>query len=166
MSNRDNYKNSKQPRNQSNRNSEFMPNPELLEAYDYVVEGSASRIIAMFEAEQKHRHEWEISALKTHTASTVIGQVLGFFIAVSIFSSAAIVGIHGNSTTAALIWVFGLAIIVMAGLVWVYAKSMGQRPLFARPTMRSHFRAEKDLDSEGKGVYVDRRGKSEKPQEQ
>jgi hypothetical protein len=41
----------------------------------------------------------------------------------------------GNSATAALIWVFGLAIVVMSGLVWVYAKNMGQRPLFARVSM-------------------------------
>ncbi len=144
------------------RRSEFMPSPELLEGYDYVVEGSAARILVMFESEQKHRHTWENDALKTHTFSTILGQVLGFFIAASVFVSAAIIGIHGNSTTAAFIWVFGLAIVVMAGLVWVYAKSMGQRPLFGRPSMRTHFRPEKDLDSEGKGVYVDRRGR---PQE-
>jgi VIT1/CCC1 family predicted Fe2+/Mn2+ transporter len=134
-----------------------MPSPELLEGYDYVVEGSAARILAMFESEQKHRHEWENRALKTHASSTLLGQVLGFFIAVTVFVSAAVIGIHGNSTTAALIWVFGLAIVVMAGVVWVYAKSMGQRPLFARPAMRTHFRPEKDLDTEGKGVYAERR---------
>jgi uncharacterized membrane protein len=139
------------------RTSEFLPSPELLEGYDYVVEGSAARILQMFEAEQKHRHAWEVNALKTHSFSTILGQVLGFFIAASVFVSAAIIGIHGNSTTAALIWVFGLALIVMAGLVWVYAKTMGQRPLFGRPTMRTHFRGEKDVDSEGKGVNAERR---------
>jgi len=131
-------------RNRPRQASEFMPSPELLEGYNYVVEGSAARILSMFEAEQKHRHTWENNALKTHTFSTILGQILGFFIAVSLFVSAAVIGIHGNSTTAALIWVFGLAIVVMAGLVWVYAKSMGQRPLFARPAMRTHFRPEKD----------------------
>ena len=145
--------------NNARRVSEFLPSAEQLEAYNYVVEGSAGRILTMFEAEQKHRHQWEANALKTHSFSTLLGQVLGFFIAVTIFVSAAVIGIQGNSTTGALIWVFGLAIIVMAGMVWVYAKSMGQRPLFARPTMRAHFRPEKDLDAEGKGVYVDRRGR-------
>lgn len=139
--------------------SEFMPSPELLEGYNYVVEGSAARIFAMFESEQKHRHEWESRALKTHATSTFLGQILGFLIAVTIFTSAAVIGVHGNSTTAALIWVFGLAIVVMSGIIWVYAKSMGQRSLFARPAMRTHFRPEKDLDTEGKGVYVDRRGR-------
>jgi uncharacterized membrane protein len=146
--------------NNKPRASEFMPSPELLEGYDYVVQGSAERILSMFENEQKHRHAWESDALKTHKFSTILGQVLGFLIAISLFVSAAIIGVFGNSTIAAFIWVFGLAIVVMAGLVWVYAKSMGQRPLFARPAMRSHFRPEKDLDAEGKGVYVDRRGRT------
>jgi uncharacterized membrane protein len=155
---RENYGHKKNGNN-ARRVSGFLPSAEQLEAYNYVVEGSAGRILTMFESEQKHRHQWESNALKTHSFSTLLGQILGFFIAVTIFVSAAIIGMHGNSTTGALIWVFGLAIIVMAGMVWVYAKSMGQRPLFARPAMRSHFRPEKDLDPEGKGVYVDRRGK-------
>lgn len=152
---------SKKGSNNARKVSEFLPSAEQLEAYNYVVEGSAGRILTMFEAEQKHRHQWEVNALKTHSFSSLLGQVLGFFIAITIFISAALIGMHGNSTTGALIWVFGLAIIVMAGMVWVYAKSMGQRPLFARPAMRAHFRPEKDLDAEGKGVYVDRRGRRE-----
>lgn len=124
--------------------SDALPNPEMLEAYDYIVEGSARMIIDMFAREQQHRHEWETRALKTHSFSTVLGQVLGFFIALSIFISATVIGIYGDKTTAALVWVFGMAIVVMAGLVWMYAKSMGQRPLFAKPAMRQHFRAEKE----------------------
>jgi uncharacterized membrane protein len=161
MNNRDNDRDQDQ-RNRGaspRRTSEFLPSPDLLEGYNYVVEGSAARIIAMFEAEQKHRHAWEDSALKTHTFSTILGQILGFVIAMGIFLSAGAIGLHGNSMTAAFIWVFGLAIVVMSGLVWLYAKSMGQRPLFARPAMRAHFRPEKDMDSEGKGVYVERRGR-------
>jgi uncharacterized membrane protein len=120
-----------------------LPHPEILEGYDYVVEGSAKRIIAMFEKEQKHRHEWEDRALRVHGISTILGQILGFLIAMAIFGSAIVIGMFGDSNVAAFIWVFGLAIVVMAGLVWSYAKSMGQRPLFARPTMRQNFRPEK-----------------------
>ncbi len=125
MSNHNNDKN-----RGGSRTSEFLPNPALLESYNLVVDGSAARIITMFETEQKHRHEWENNALKTHTASTVIGQVLGFFIAMAMFVSAAVIGMNGNSTTAALIWVFGLAIIMMGGMVWVYAKKHGATPTF------------------------------------
>jgi uncharacterized membrane protein len=127
-----------------NRTVEILPHPEVLESYNYVVEGSAKMILTMFEIEQKHRHEWESQALRIHSYSTVIGQILGFFIAIAVFVSATFIGIYGNTIIASAIWVFGMSIIVMAGLVWAYAKSMGQRPLFARPTMRTHFRPQKE----------------------
>lgn len=127
-----------------NRTVEILPHPEVLESYNYVVEGSAKTIITMFELEQKHRHEWENQALRIHGNSALVGQILGFFIAVAIFVSATIIGMYGNSTIAAFIWIFGMALVTMAGLVWAYAKSMGQRPLFARPTMRTHFRPQKE----------------------
>ena len=125
---------------------EILPSPETLESYDYIVEGSAKMILDMFSREQAHRHEWENQALKTHSFSSILGQVLGFFVAIAIFMSAAVIGIHGNGTAAAMIWVFGMAIVVMAALVWAYARSMGQRPLFGRPAMRTHFRAEKEQE--------------------
>ena len=135
----------RQPRkSQHNRRApEGIPSPETLEAYDTVIPGSASRIVDMFEREQAHRHRWEERALRVHQLSTLLGQVLGFLIAIAIFVSATFIGIQGNATAAAFIWVFGLAIVTMAAVVWWYAKSLGQRPLFARPAMRTNFRAEK-----------------------
>lgn len=127
-----------------NRTVEILPHPDVLESYNYVVEGSAKMILNMFEIEQKHRHEWERQALRIHSYSTIIGQILGFLIAISVFVSASVIGVYGNTTIAAFIWIFGLSIVVMAGLVWSYAKSMGQRPIFARPTMRTHFRPVKE----------------------
>jgi uncharacterized membrane protein len=115
----------------------------MLRAYDSVLAGSAGRIIEMFEREQQHRHQWELRALKIHQFSTVLGQLLGFLIAVAIFVSATIIGVQGNQTIAAFIWVFGMAIVTMAALVWWYAKSLGQRPLFGRPQLRQSFRPEK-----------------------
>lgn len=136
-------------RNQKQRRTpEGLPSPEILEAYDTVLAGSATRIIDMFEREQQHRHQWEHRALKVHQISTLLGQLLGFLIAISIFISAAVIGVHGDATAAAFIWVFGLAIVTMAAVVWWYAKSLGQRPLFARPAMRTNFRPEKNTPAE------------------
>jgi len=132
-----------------NRTVEILPHPEVLESYNYVVEGSAKTIITMFEIEQRHRHDWEMQALTVHRYSTILGQVLGFLIAIAVFVSAGVIGIYGNSTFAGSLWVFGVAIVTMAGLVWAYAKSMGQRPLFARPTMRTHFRPQKEARADG-----------------
>lgn len=132
--------------NKPRRAPEGLPSPEMLEAYDAVLQGSAGRIIEMFEREQTHRHQWEYRALRVHQFSTLLGQVLGFLIAVAIFASATIIGMYGNPTTGAFIWVFGMAIVTMAAVVWWYAKSLGQRPLFARPAMRASFRPEKPAD--------------------
>lgn len=132
---------------QPRKNIEVLPPPEMLEAYDYIVEGSAKTIIEMFEREQKHRHAWESRALRVHVISTVLGQILGFLIALSIFVSACVIGIFGDMTIAATIWIFGLGIVMMTGLIWAYAKTLGQRPLFGRPAMRQHFRPEKEPPS-------------------
>lgn len=134
-----------------NRVVEFLPHPDVLESYNYVVEGSAKMILTMFEHEQRHRHEWERVSLRIYSFSTILGQLLGFFIAVSVFASATMIGMYGNTTIASFIWVFGMAIVVMAGLVWAYAKSMGQRPLFARPSMRTHYRPEKQREQVKQG---------------
>jgi uncharacterized membrane protein len=127
----------------SRRNPEGLPSPEILEAYDTVMKGSAERIVGMFEREQIHRHAWENRALRVHQISTILGQLLGFLIAIAIFVSASVIGMHGNASIAAFIWVFGMAIVTMAAIVWWYAKSLGQKPLFARPAMRQTFRPEK-----------------------
>lgn len=126
------------------RKMDILPDPELLEAYDAIVEGSAKAIIDMFTEEQKHRHFWENRSLKVHMISTVLGQVLGFLVATAIFVSATVIGMFGDATIGAFIWVFGMALVVMAALVWWYAKSLGQRPLFARPALRNSFRPEKE----------------------
>ena len=139
-------------KNQARRSPEGLPSPEILEAYDAVLAGSATRIIEMFEREQTHRHQWEHRALRIHQISTVLGQFLGFLIAVAIFVSATVIGIQGNPSVAAFIWVFGMAIVTMASIVWWYAKSLGQRPLFARPSLRSSFRPEKQSDANGAEV--------------
>jgi len=139
-----------QPQRKQRQGGDILPDPEVLEAYNYVVEGSAKDIIDMFKTEQAHRHQWEHRALRVHTFSTVLGQILGFLIAAAIFGSATIIGIHGDATIGAFIWVFGMALVTMAALVWWYAKSLGQRPLFARPAMRASFRPEKDKAREGR----------------
>jgi len=144
----------KRPNNNPNRKQgnyqpkpvEMLPDPTILESYDYVVEGAAQQILRMFEQEQNHRHAWEMQALKAYSTSSVLGQVLGFIIAISVFGSAAVIGLYGDSAIASFVWVFGMSIIMMSGLVWTYAKSMGQRPLFGRPTFRRHFRAEPQED--------------------
>lgn len=133
---------------QGRRTPEGLPAPETLEAYNAVMPGSAARIIEMFEREQAHRHQWEHRALKVHQISSLLGQLLGFGVAITIFVSAAVIGVIGNPGVAAFVWVFGVAIVTMSAVVWWYAKSLGQRPLFARPAMRTNFRPDKSAAAE------------------
>lgn len=120
-----------------NRTVEILPHPEVLESYNYVVGGSAEKILEMFELEQKHRHSWEILSLRLHSFSTILGQVLGFLIAGSAFASATMIGIYGSATIAAFIWVFTMAVIVVAGLIWAYARTKGQSTLIEKPRMNA-----------------------------
>ncbi len=136
--------NNKRKPNAPRKNIEILPDPEMLEAYDYVVEGSAQQILDMFAKEQQQRHQWENRSLKVHLFSTILGQILGFIIAIAIFASATIIGLYGDAAIGAFIWVFGMAIVTMSALVWWYAKSLGQRPLFARPSLRASYRPEKE----------------------
>lgn len=57
-----------------------LPPPSYLREYDTIVSGAADRIISMAEAEQKHRHRWERSALN----NTTIGLWFGFLIALGL----------------------------------------------------------------------------------
>jgi uncharacterized membrane protein len=57
-----------------------LPPPSYLREYEIIIAGAADRIISMAEAEQKHRHRWERSAL----SNTTIGLWFGFLIALSL----------------------------------------------------------------------------------
>ena len=119
-----------------NRTVEILPHPDVLESYNYVVEGSADMILSMFDFEQQHRHEMELQALRLHGFSTILGQILGFFVAIAAFASATMLGIYGSETIAAVIWVFAAALVVMAGLVWAYARNIGQNTLIDRSVIK------------------------------
>lgn len=64
--------------------SEPLPPPSYLRDYEAIIAGGADRIIAMAEKEQKHRHDWERSAL----SNTTIGLWFGFVIALGLLGGA------------------------------------------------------------------------------
>ncbi len=53
----------------------FLPDPEVLENYNYVVEGSAERILKMIELEQKHRQQFELNQQKYVGYATYVGAI-------------------------------------------------------------------------------------------
>lgn len=137
--------NNNKPRGKMNRAPvDALPHPEIIEAYDCIVPGAAKQIMMMFEMEQKHRHEWERQALKTHATTTILGQIMGFLIVVSVFASATFIGLQGDKVIATFIWVVAMAVVIVAGIISFYARTMGNKSAFGRPTFRQQFRAEKE----------------------
>jgi uncharacterized membrane protein len=67
--------------------SEFsgpIPPPHLLKGYEDASKGSASRIIAMAESEQQHRHRREIMSTQASIANERWGLALGFILALTL----------------------------------------------------------------------------------
>ncbi len=96
------------------RAADFLPDPEVLEAYNYVIEGSADKIIDMIEKEQIHRHELENRALSNQTAGLFFGQVLAALIALSLVVSVTVLGLNGLGELAAFIGFIGMCAMTMA----------------------------------------------------
>lgn len=103
---------------------ELLPDPEVLESYNYVIEGSAERILQMFENEQKHRQQWEDQALKVHALNSILGQILGFVIMSTALAASIYFGKHGDYTMAVFLGVFSFS-----SLVWAYIRTVNRRPL-------------------------------------
>lgn len=95
----------------------FLPDPEVLENYNYVIEGSGERILAMIEAEQKHRHEWENRALRTHAASQVMGIVAALIVMVGVVMCTTFLAATGKEAAAIMVASIGFGVVGFALLV-------------------------------------------------
>ncbi len=85
----------------------FLPDPEVLENYNYVVEGSAEKIIKMLEDEQKHRHGWENRSLQMHTSCHMLGIIASLFFSVCLVMSVTVLGLKGYFTLAVILAALG-----------------------------------------------------------
>jgi uncharacterized membrane protein len=79
-----------------------LPPPELIERYDAIVPGMGSRLLSDFEAEQRHRRDWEISVLQSRNDTTqresdriARGQLFGLIIGLVLVLCGAAVAITG-----------------------------------------------------------------------
>ena len=61
-----------------------LPHPRHFEQFDSVMPGSASRILAMAEKEQAHRHYWESTALIFEFSYSLFGLIAGLIVAVGL----------------------------------------------------------------------------------
>jgi uncharacterized membrane protein len=72
-----------------------LPPPEELAEYDKVVPGLAERLIAMTEREQAHRHDIQITSVKTGFEIAARGQHYGLAVAILVLTLAAIFAFLG-----------------------------------------------------------------------
>jgi len=91
------------------RPADFLPHPETLEAYDYVIEGSAERILQLIEKEQRHRHNLEQKALASQIAGYYLGQILAAAVALAVLSVVVMLTMNGQVMPAVFLGVAGIA---------------------------------------------------------
>jgi uncharacterized membrane protein len=109
-----------------------IPPPDLLRGFDDLVPGSAARIIAWAEDEQRHRHRMESGAQSANIdaqrrqidlqsaqaraifRSDMVGQVFGLVVCLSCIGGAVLLGLSGHP------WVAGALCAIPTGAV-IYA---------------------------------------------
>lgn len=105
-----------------------IPPPEILEAYERVVEGSANRILTMAEEQSKHRKKLEEIVVHGGSRNQVVGMIFAFLLSLVIVGSGAFLIYHDKSLEG-----FGLILSDLLGLigVFVYGKNTQLKELKA-----------------------------------
>ena len=80
-----------------------MPHPAVLEGYERVVPGAARRILDMAEADARHQHMLETSALQAMGRETLLGQLFALVVTLSAFATVAYLGHLGHPTAASVV---------------------------------------------------------------
>lgn len=92
-----------------------LPLPAHLEKYNEILPGAAERIMAMAEAQSKHRREMETKSIDSDISRSKLGLWFGFIIGTLGLSLGAFLmyagkllegGLLGGGTLASLVWVF------------------------------------------------------------
>ena len=95
----------------------FLPDPEVLENYNYVVEGSAERIIKLIEGEQQHRHKFELNQQKYVAAAQILGIFAVMLIAYALIGAVIYLGTNGQFYLAVALCVAGFGYLGGAVLI-------------------------------------------------
>jgi uncharacterized membrane protein len=92
-----------------------LPHPKILKKYDKIIPNGAERIVKVFEKQSDHRISLEKRVVWSQTFQSVMGQIMGFIIAIVFLIAGFYLVINGHE--AAGITIFGLDIV---GLVAVF----------------------------------------------
>jgi uncharacterized membrane protein len=107
----------------------ILPEPSVLQEYEYALDGAADRIIKMAEDEQKRRHEWEEKYLKHYRKSKRIGQLFGFFLLAFVILAVVVLSSMGKDETARILGITAFASVAAAVILGGLAR---KRPIKKR----------------------------------
>lgn len=110
----------------------FLPSASALQEYEYASEGSVERILALAQAEQEHRHDWEAAYFKAQVASQRLGQAFGFFITLFLIVSVWSLATTHHDNAAIALAAAGFLCLSLSGIV-----SFRRRRLYSRTNKRS-----------------------------
>ena len=103
-----------------------LPPPEVLAAYNQILPGAAERILKMAEEQERHRHQIEARVVRSNTFAQTAGVIFGFILALIAIAGGIWLAYFGKSGA-------GLTTIIaaVAGLVatFIYGKHEQRREL-------------------------------------
>ena len=103
-----------------------LPHPAVLKQYNDIVPGAAERIIAMAEAQAKHRQDLEARVIRTDNLKSLLGTIFGFVIAVVGFGGGLYAAFSGEPFFGGTVSIGTLASVVIA---FVYGTRHREREL-------------------------------------
>lgn len=91
-----------------------IPSPEMMEAYEKVVPGSAERIIKRFEIQSDHRQSCEKILVWTNSVKSIVGLVFGFIVTLIAIFGGIYTALQGKPWLGGTLSLSGLAMLVGA----------------------------------------------------
>lgn len=92
-----------------------LPPPQILEEYDRIAPGSATRIIAMAEKQADHRRRLETQIVSSDIANSRVGLFCGLAIGIGGLAAGTIIAIKGNPQAGV-----GMGFLTLGSLVSVF----------------------------------------------
>ncbi len=87
-----------------------LPPPDIMEGYNNIVPNAAERIITVFESEVKHRHDLERKQVEDENQDRIrahrlimLGQVMGFILAVAFIASGTFLIFHNKQVSGTIV---------------------------------------------------------------
>ena len=87
-----------------------LPHPEIMEGYNRIVPNAAERIITVFEAEVKHRHDCERNQVSDERQDRIrghrqvlLGQIMSFILAVAFIASGTFLIFHNKQVSGTIV---------------------------------------------------------------